>query len=118
LLFRPADFHDQGTKMNTIEYLDAVKDALKIQSDYALAKHLEISKTAVSRYYHKGGTLDDDIARKVASVLGLHPGLVMLDMHRERASSPETEAIWTEIFQGFRAPLSLAKSGRGVALTR
>lgn len=104
--------------MNTIEYLDEVKKTLDISSDYALAKALEISKQAVSRYYHKGGGFDDDVARKVASLLGKHPGLVMLDMHRERAQTPETQALWGEIFEGFRAPLLRAKSVRSPALNR
>lgn len=104
--------------MNTIEYLDAVKKALGIESDYALHKALGVSKTAVSRYYHKGGNFDDDVARKVASLLGLHPGIVMLDMHRQRAQSPETMALWGEIFEGFLAPLSHAKTVRSPALTR
>lgn len=104
--------------MKTIEYLDAVKAALKITSDYALSKALGISKTAVSRYYHKGGTLDDEIARKVATVLNKHPGIVMLDMHRERAQTPETEALWKEIFEGFRALSLRAKSVRSPALNR
>lgn len=104
--------------MNTIDYLDAVKETLGITSNYALANKLGISKPAVSRYYTKGGTLDDDVARKVASVLGKHPGLVMLDMHRQRAQSPEIQALWGEIFEGFRAPLLRAKSVRSPALNR
>lgn len=104
--------------MNTIDYLDAVKKTLGITSNYALANKLEISRPAVSRYYTKGGTLDDDIARKVATVLNLHPGLVMLDMHRERAHTPENQALWSEIFEGFRAPLLRAKSVRGMAPNR
>lgn len=104
--------------MNTIDYLDAVKKTLGITSNYALANKLGISRPAVSRYYTKGGTLDDDIARKVATVLAVHPGLVMLDMHRERAHSPENQALWSEIFEGFRAPLLRAKSVRSAALNR
>lgn len=104
--------------MKTIEYLDAVKTELNISSDYALSKALEISKQAVSRYYSKGSSFDDDVARKVASLLGKHPGLVMLDMHRERAQTPETQALWLEIFEGFRAPLLRAKSVRSPALNR
>jgi plasmid maintenance system antidote protein VapI len=104
--------------MNTIQYLDAVKATLDVTSDYALAKALDVSKQAVSRYYNKGGHFDDDVARKVASILGKHPGLVMLDMHRERAQTPETEALWKEIFEGFRAPLLRAKSVQGPALNR
>lgn len=104
--------------MTTIEYLDAVKKALNITSDYALAKALGISKQAVSRYYSKGGGFDDDVARKVASYLGLNAGLVMLDMHQQRAQSPETAALWKEIYKGFRTLSRRAKTGGELLLAR
>jgi plasmid maintenance system antidote protein VapI len=99
--------------MKTIDYLDLLKSKLGITSDYALAKAIGISKQAVSRYYTKGGSFDDDVAVKVAALLGKHPGLVMLDMHRERATNDKTRDLWEEIYSGFRVPPLRAKSVRG-----
>ena len=36
--------------MNTPEYLKAYRQAVGIESDYATAKHLEVSRQAVSRW--------------------------------------------------------------------
>jgi len=87
--------------MNTIEYLQAVKTRLNITSDYALAQHLGMSKQAIGANMKGKSTLSDETAAKVAAILEVHPGIVMLDMHRERASSPEQASIWNEITKGF-----------------
>ena len=104
-----------GLTMKSIEYLNKVKAKLHITSDYGLAKALGISKQAVARYYKTGGGFDDDIARTVAKILDLHPGLVMLDMHKERAQTPESRGLWEEIYKGFLLLLPHAKRG-GFAL--
>ncbi len=95
--------------MKSTEYLDRVKAVRGITSDYGLAKALDISKQAVSRYYKTGGGFDDDIALKVAEILGIHPGIVMIDMHKERAQTESTRALWQEIFKGFLTLLPHAK---------
>jgi len=87
--------------MNTLQYLDAVKTALNVKSDYAVAKALNIRCSTISGYRARGGQMDDDVAVKVANIIGKHPGIVMLDIHRERARQPEEKAIWREIFEGF-----------------
>jgi transcriptional regulator with XRE-family HTH domain len=95
--------------MNTIEYLDAAKRALGVESDYALAKRLAMRASTISNYRSGRGQMDDDIAKKVAAAMGVHPGLVMLDMHRERAKTPEEQSIWQEIYKGFLTLLPRAK---------
>lgn len=104
--------------MNTMEYMQAVKTKLGIESDYALSKALQVTKQTVSRYAQGKGYFDDAVAVKVAELLQIHPGLVMLDMHRERAKTPAEQSIWQEIFEGFRTLLPHAKSVRSLALPR
>ncbi|OEZ93493.1 helix-turn-helix protein [Janthinobacterium sp. HH106] len=104
--------------MNTMEYMGAVKAALGIESDYALSKALNVTRQTVSRYVQGKGYFDDAVAVKVAELLQIHPGLVMLDMHRERAKTPAEQTIWQEIFEGFHVLLLHAKSGRSLALPR
>lgn len=99
--------------MNTLEYLDAVKKRIGKDSDYAVAKALQMRSSTISGYRSRGGQMDDEIAAKVAAILDLHPGLVMLDMHRERARSTEEANIWQEIYKGFRTLLPHAKTGTG-----
>ena len=95
--------------MNTLEYLDSVKKKLAIESDYAVAKALNIRHSTISGYRARGGQMDDEVAAKVAAVLGLHPGLVVLDMHRARAKTPAEATIWADIYKGFLSLLPLAK---------
>lgn len=101
--------------MNTQEYLDAAKSALGIESDYALAKELRISREYVSQFRTGKRNLSDDIAMHIADIIGKHRALVMLDIHRERAKSDAERDLWEEIREGFHAPSRRANSGfRGV----
>lgn len=95
--------------MNTNEYLDAVRVKRELPSDYAVAKLLGITRQTISGYRNGGKQFDDAIARRVAEVLGIHPGLVMLDMHRERSKTPEDRSVWQEIYKGFRTLLQPAE---------
>ncbi|WP_151446716.1 helix-turn-helix domain-containing protein [Lacisediminimonas profundi] len=97
--------------MNTQDYLSALREKLGVSTDYALAKALGVSKQAAGRWSKGLSGFDDETAKRVASLLGIHPGFVMLDMHRERAANDETRAVWDEIFKGFRVPLHIAKLG-------
>lgn len=95
--------------MNTLEYMDAVKKRIGKDSDYAVAKALQMRASTIAGYRARGGQMDDEIAAKVAALLGIHPGLVMLDMHRARARTPEESNIWQEIYKGFLTLLPHAK---------
>ena len=97
--------------MNTIEYLDAIKKRIGKESDYAVAKALGINESTIAGYRKRGGQMDDEIAAKAAVILGLHPGLVVLDMHRARAKTPTELSIWQEIYKGFLTLLPHARSG-------
>lgn len=97
--------------MNTIEYMDAVKKRRGITSDYALSKELGVTKQSVSRYSKGIGHFDETVCSRVAEILGIHPGLVMLDMQRERAKTPQERNVWQEIYMGFRMLLPRADWG-------
>lgn len=99
--------------MNTAEYLDALRDELKLPSDYALHKTLGVTRQQISRYRNGHDVFSDEISLKVADLLRKHPGMVMLDMHRERAKTPQERKIWQEIFQGFLLLLLPANVGPG-----
>lgn len=99
--------------MNTLEYLDAAKKRLGIDSDYALAKALKVRTSTISNYRSRRSEMDDEIAAKVAGLLEVHPGLVILDIRRERAKTPAEQSIWQEIYKGFRTLLPHARRGEG-----
>lgn len=99
--------------MNTLEYLDAAKLRLGIESDYALAKVLKMRASTISNYRARGGQMDDEIAMKVAQVLNKEPGLVMLDMHIERCKTPELRAALTGFMEKISASFNALLLGAG-----
>lgn len=99
--------------MDTQDYVAAIRLKLGITSDYALAKVFGVTKQAAGRWTKGLNGFDDVSARRAAELLEMHPGLVMIDIHRERAKDPAVRAVWQEIFQGFLTLLPHAKSGKG-----
>lgn len=75
--------------MKAAEWIDRVKKKLGIESDYAAAKALGISRNAISTYRAKGSTLDEAASLSVASALGIAPAGVILDQIAERVKAPE-----------------------------
>lgn len=75
--------------MKAFEWIDRVKNARGIESDYAAAKALGISKQAISTYRSRGSTLDENASITVARLLGITPAGVILDQAAERVKSPE-----------------------------
>lgn len=78
--------------MKAFEWIDRVKNARGIESDYAAAKALGVTKQAISTYRAKGSTLDEAAAISVAEKLGISPVGVVLDQMAERTKSPEVRA--------------------------
>ncbi|NVO07184.1 MAG: helix-turn-helix transcriptional regulator [Rhodoferax sp.] len=75
--------------MKASDWIDQVKSALNLPSDYAAAKALHITRSAVSKYRSRESTLDEDTAISVAKVLNISPARVVLDQVAERAKSDE-----------------------------
>jgi len=78
--------------MKAFEWIDRVKSARGIESDYAVAKLLGISKQAISTYRAKGSTLDEDASITIARTLGIPPAGVVLDQAAERTKTPEVRS--------------------------
>ncbi|MBL8433666.1 MAG: hypothetical protein JNL99_01900 [Zoogloea sp.] len=97
--------------MRTPEILDAIKRTQGVESDYAVAKLLGVTRSAVSKYRLGGSHLDDATAIKAAALAGLNPGFVIACAHRERAKTAEEKAVWTSMLErlgGLAAALLLA----------
>lgn len=77
----------------TIELLDKLKAAYHLPSDYATAKKLGITQSAVSKYRNKRSTLDDSVAIEVAELLELEPLQVVASMNFERAERQHDEKL-------------------------
>ncbi|MYN45778.1 hypothetical protein GTP23_12045 [Pseudoduganella sp. FT93W] len=81
--------------MKPSEYLDKVRGELNLPSDYALQGPLGLSKQQLSRYRKNADVFSDEVAMRVASLCGLEAWRVLVDMHIERAKSPEARSAWT-----------------------
>ncbi|SFQ18994.1 helix-turn-helix transcriptional regulator [Ralstonia sp. NFACC01] len=104
----------------TLDFLEAVSRKLGGASDYAVAKALRISRSAVSKYRNGQGSFDDETAMRIAEILGIDPAAVAAASHAERAKSPEVRQMWASIFDrlavNFEDLLSLVGQRRGTAL--
>lgn len=95
--------------MNTIEYLDAVKQRRNITSDYALAKVLGVAQSTVIGYRSGRRIIDDEVCLTISQILNIEPLTVIATANAERAKTPEMRARWLGLISGFRILLSQAK---------
>lgn len=71
--------------LSSIELLDLVKHALHLESDYALAKRLGVTKSLISMHRSRRFGMSNELALKCADVLGYDPAYVLLCVNAERA---------------------------------
>lgn len=101
--------------MKAAEWIDRLKAARGWDSDYRVAKELELSRSAVSLYRSRPATtLDDETAAKVAAALDLEPHIIVLDQVAERTKSPAVrsslERVLERIGGGGRLDITSAAS--------
>lgn len=87
--------------MRTIDYMTALKSALQVNSDYALAQRLGASQQAVSKWRQGKATIGDDLAPRVAEILSMAPEQVIADLHAEREKNDALRAVWQSISNQF-----------------
>lgn len=83
--------------MKTPEVLDAIKKAQGVESDYAVATLLDVTRSAVSKYRLGRSHFDDATAIRAAELAGLDAGYVIACAHAERAKSDPERAAWKSI---------------------
>lgn len=99
---------------STIDYLDAVKTRLNLPSDYAAAKALGVTRSAVSRYRNGVGVFDEIVAIRVAELLQIEPIEVIAACKAESAPDEHIRSVWIgtweKISTGFRTLVLLANA--------
>ena len=70
-------------KITTVSLADRVKLLIGKDSQYALAKFLNISRPAISRWYDGTSVMDDDTAVRCAFAVGLDPEHVLCVFRRQ-----------------------------------
>lgn len=86
--------------MKTVEFLDAVKAAYGLTSDYQLAKKLAVTHSSISHYRSGRNFMDDSLAVKVAYLLDLDPLSVLAFAHIEREERIGDETLvsfWQDV---------------------
>lgn len=86
--------------MKTVDYLDAVKAAYSLTSDYQLAKKLAEGTSRISMYRTNGTVMSDDLAVKIAYLLDLNPLTVLSDAHIEYETKRGNDSLvmfWEEV---------------------
>ena len=83
----------------TIQLLNSLKAKTGAASDYALAKKLDMTRSAISNYQNGRRILDDETAVKVASMLEIDPSIVLASIHIERAKTEAEKRTWIDIFE-------------------
>lgn len=76
--------------ITTIELLEALKQEFDLPSDYAVAKYLNISQQAVSKW-RNGRTMSEEICIKVAHELKLDEDLVLLSNLAEKQTDSKAK---------------------------
>lgn len=79
------------------DYLDEIKEAMSIASDYGIAKKMGWSRARVSQYLTGLHHFDEAGALQVAALLDLDPAAVLLDALESRAHSPAARAAFGSI---------------------
>lgn len=83
--------------MNTNQLLDHVKVLYSLPSDYALAKFLGLSPSAIGFYRRKGKTMSDKTALLVADKLDFPPGQVLAWVNAERADCAASKRVYLHL---------------------
>lgn len=95
--------------MKPSAYLDAVKAELNIDSDYALAKVLEVGNGRIVEMRNGSRPVPVDIAFRIAITLKLDPAAVVADLEEQREKNEGRRAFWRSFLS--RAALIVAALG-------
>lgn len=79
--------------MKASEWIDRVKAAKGIESDYGVAKLLNLSRQAVSKYRSVNPTMNEETSIRVADALGIEPAAVLLDQIAEATKNPQVRTV-------------------------
>lgn len=87
--------------MKSLDYLDQVKKKLDLPSDYALAKVLGITSTAVGALRASKSAMGIETALKVGEILDVDGHEIYAAGQIERARSPEIRQFWVGVVEKF-----------------
>ena len=92
--------------MKTTDYLDAVKEAYGLTSDYQLSKKLGVTQSRITSYRSKRTFMDDSMALKIAYLLDAEPLRVLASIHAEREERQGNDVMvnfWNDVAKSGKA---------------
>lgn len=96
---------------STTEYLDMIKETLKLPSDYALAKALGITRESVSQLRNGKTSMGIETAVKAGDYLGVDGHAIYAHSQIERAKKPEIRDFWQSVSEKFSTSFNDLRSG-------
>ena len=93
--------------MRAEAWIDRVKTAKGIETDYAAAKTLGVSRAVVSSYRGKIETMDEEIAIKIATALSINPIVILTDQAMEKAKSETAKKAWATALEKLKSDSAL-----------
>lgn len=100
--------------MKPTAYLDAVKAELKLPSDYALGKALELPSKSIPAIRSGERAMPLDVAFRIAITLNLDPAQVVADLAEQREKNEQRREFWRSFLS--RAAYGVAALGCTLAL--
>lgn len=94
--------------MKPADYLDALKHANGITSDYALAKLLDLKAGWLPAIRRDERALPLETAYKIAIGLNLDPAAVVADLESQREKNPKRQEFWRGFLSRAAIPVILA----------
>ncbi len=99
--------------MSTLQYIAAAKSRLGIESDYALAKKLNVTRSYVSKIQSGNMVVSDKTACQLAEILDINPARVVIAAHAERETDPKMQAVWAGLLSKISEGFNVFGSGYG-----
>jgi transcriptional regulator with XRE-family HTH domain len=93
-------------KNATTDLLDEVRKIKGLDSDYAIAKLLDVRTQTISSYRTGRTQMSDEMALRATRILGRPAAPFFARLAAERAKHPEVAKVWTEAARilGHRSP--------------
>ena len=89
--------------MDMSKVIDSAKKALDVESDYALAKKLEINQARISSYRKGKETPDAYACARLAEVLGMDPFELLAKVEAATEKNEGRRAYWQKVAEKMAA---------------
>lgn len=82
---------------STRDYINEAKQELGLKSDYKMAKWLDVSTAALTRYQSGKRTIDDYAAVRIAEALKISPIEIIAAANFEREKEGKRKEFWRDL---------------------